>query len=1058
MTTIEIEVLDLLNKHADHLFASFYAVNRQLNHSGKKYLQVKEIVDLCKFVREGKTQDNIKFPHLPYELIDEYGNLLRYPFSVLTHFMDFQRKTIKILSDVFNESRVFDFSWNYSYVLPVLRLFKNYVKLHIYFTQIPDFDKVPIVYGYVYNKKTNEVNEDANYISTFAKDRSTFRLLESELQIVNDHFFGLFKGIINILSRLLSSGLSFEWSLINISDNPSEFDETTPEFPFFKLEYICMIHLEELCESFLFYCFINMKIIGSDSQFADVLSHIVAHKPSLYLHGEFSCEVFKLFEDMRKLRNKRSDDIGPVDRATELARRIVSTREFRCRKLTMILNEFMVAAQYDESILSSKLIILLSIIGFSNFELTSFLTNYSKDTTPSIISLLYRMLQAITYAQNHYSSIERFLIFNFHEFDGPFLDTKIHSFHIPQTDYNRFVTVVQAFNFIDIEHYDNGTKYDLTGLQVTLKRIMASFNKFSTSNGVLHLSPLFNLISSIYFRVNLFVNGSLSFLQFAPLHLYWKFLPSFSLLTKEKHNSHSGHLASLFILSHFYSFDYITPTEYPEYKKTIIDFTQNLFTDIFENVLDWCKSLQNDSLASLRKQTDISVLLNNPEEPKEKQYNKLIDIWVSRESKFNNRQFLKPIYDKMINLSDTMLILKEIGTIQIFEKRVDVLTTLMKKMKNIMINLFENELVQSPFSLTSKIQTTEIIIEFLMTSAGINPSPIIFNCMNKLTSVPILLENLPKIDTTKVVGHISKIYLKFYKTFLTEILPNCFYSSTTQSFLNRKKKLNTNNNIFEGHFFASLSSLKTLYKIIGINGMASIDIISMEIIYKLYSQLLEYMNNNIFQSNDNIPDFISDPLLLQNGPETLNILCHIGAIIKFRELLHKSIPIEKAIDKYSFLNSNNSYKDDILIQQYLDKSNIIKIFKHPLIPKYLISLFSNFYWSNLKYNTIHDAFSNNSHLIINSFEYIISVILRIDHSFNYLLFYKNLLKSVYIGSSKGKENIERKLCNKWPSLPFILLLDHMIKNSKFIDYSNLEPIVSYKIIRSIYTIILGHQK
>jgi len=1052
MTTFEIEVLDVLNQHAEQLKSAFYRVNSQLNMSQEKPLQVKEIVELCRAFKEGRAPDSLKFPNLSYEMVEDYGVLLRYPYQVLCHFIDFQMNTIKALSDVINESKVFDIAWNYAFVLPIMRLFTNYVKLHVFLSQIADIDKVPIVYGYCYNKKAKNELENLSRVTSFVRERTTYKLLESELQIVNDHFFTLFSSIENVMQQVLGASMSYEWSLINISDNPVENEEGSPEFPFFKKDYIVMIHLEEICECFVCYCLINMKVISSGTPFAILLQQIVAHKSTLSLYGETKADLHRVFEDMRKARNKRNDDLSAIDKAKELAIALIPIRDNRCRRLTMILNEFMNAAMYDPSIICSKLIIFLAMIGFSNFEVNCYLSRFNKDTTESLISLIYKLVQTITYCMTNFHIIERFLIFNFREYDGPFLDTKAHSFHIPQSDYNRISLVIEALRTIDIELYDNGQSFDLSGLKMNLQRIMTSFNRFSTSNGILHLSPLFNLISAIYFRVNFYTNGLASFLEFAPLQMYWKHINAFESIAQDRNTHHSGHIASLFALAHFFSFDSITPKENPEVVNKITNHVRKLFSLVYEGVLEWSSHLQNESLAMLRDQTEISSILNK--NPREGKPQKLSDIPASQESLLSNRAYLTPIHDRLTFITDTMLILREIGAIHVYGKKVDVLTTLMSKMKSIMVDLFNKETNQSPYSLLSKIQTTEIIIEHLMTAASIDPSPVIRESLQMLFASPLIFDGDNVTIDPKGIGKLSRLYFTYYQQLLKEDLLMSFFSTTNHSFFNKKKKKSHVIDKNDIHYYASLSSLHVLYGLIGINGMAAIDIIAVETIVRLFEKLTDLIKEALIPQ-EGIPKFSDDPCTFHLANDIISSLCQIGSIVQFRHMLHRSVPEELAIGKFSFLNQKTEMAKDTLLQNRLKGK--VKVFTHPEFPLLFGCLFSHPYWGKIKYNPLHDAFMDNSHLIGGTIDCIVSSLNVQIPDFDTNRLCHKLLKNAYVGINRGKQNIERTLCEKWPSLVMTLILDHIVKQSQIIDYTLLEPVISYRIIRSIYTIVLGNQ-
>ena len=164
----------------------------------------------------------------------------------------------------------------------------------------------------------------------------------------------------------------------------------------------------------------------------------------------------------------------------------------------------------------NKLSIIQSVLGLINFEVQTMLE--MKSDNQSIIEMIEAAANMIILYMKHKDFLKRFLVFNFHEYDGPFLESLSQSFTIPNSNFQHLRLMVQAYHSINIEEYDNGQQYDLRGMEITLLREMSAFNALSKSRGVLHLAPLFTLISSIWFRVNIYNNADMAFLNICELH------------------------------------------------------------------------------------------------------------------------------------------------------------------------------------------------------------------------------------------------------------------------------------------------------------------------------------------------------------------------------------------------------------------------------------------------------------------------------------------------------------------------------------------------------------
>jgi len=1048
--SLEVEQLELLIQQGEKLRSSLYVVNKQLNGGSEKPLQSKEIISLCKALMEGKPKEMVTFPHLSYDDITSYGPKMRYSFCVLNHFVEFQKKTIKVLTDVCSESHIFDLSWNYVFVMPVMRLFTNYVRLHLFVNSIPDIEKVPYVYGYCFSKVAKTDSETSELLSFFLKERDNYRLLESELHILKEHFVGMFKSIVPIIDRLLKSGKQFTWNLLNLQDNPMALAKNSS---FFKPEYIVMIHMNEICECFICFCLMNLDVLSSVVQFSDVMRLLAAYCNTFQLYGDFRIELRRIFEDVRKIRGKRSDDISCLDRSRDTAKQILPDREFIIRKLTMILQDYNNGFSQDPTILQSKLVIVMSILGYANFELMTYFAQYTKDIDPSLLELLHIVMKVVIFGIRNTEQTARFLVYNFREFDSPLLFSKIHSFTMPQSDYQRFMLMIDAFNSLDIEMFDEGTKYDLTGMRVNIMREMATFNRFSTSHGVMHLAPLFNLISSIFFRVDLFVNVESLFTRIVPIQYFWCFKESFMSMVKQNNHKQSGLTVSLLAVAHFYSNDLNTINEWPEFSGFIKDHVNQISDIICENMLTWARSLQFNEMKEFRNQTSISSLLNRKEDNGTKDKPRTFsDVPIGDESLLKNRRLFTPSYEKLECLVECMTNARQMGAIQVFGEKYVIIDEFMTKLSRLLLAFFESGEVTNPFEIVSQMGSASIILQSAMSAAQVNPSEFIAKSKAELQSVKIDIDN-STIKINGPLGHFCNTFKDQYSDFFKGSLMETFYSMTAQAFLS-----NGNSKSSQSHFFASRSALRTLHSIIQTPGMVAIDFAGANTILMLLNQLEPIMSKYLYQNGT--PEFLNNPFVITESPQIIKILCQIGAIQKFRNLLKQSIGVSIQNDSnFGFMNPKVNPHEDLLMNSIIGDHPIIGAFQNELFNSFIGALFASPYWLNLNYNAQHDGFLDNSHLIVGFFDIISGSVMSKNLQFDRQKKYSDIFTQCYKSIISGEElNRARNKRAKWPKMGMILLLDHMIKNSRYADYSLLEPVISYQIIRSIYTQFLREIK
>lgn len=1055
---LKVEHVEVLIEHGNHLLAAFDAVNKKINNGPENPFKNKELVELVKAIKDGKTMDQQRFPHLTADQVLKYGEILRYPFSVVAHYCDFQKKALKLFGDMVNESKSLDITWDYVYVIPILKLFVLYVKLHIFALKINDFNKIPIVYAYCFKKNRGSDNETAASVVQSVNNRlGSMKMLESELQILNDKFFGLFKGMISTISRLVTAGLSFEWCLINISDDPQESDPNSTDYPFFKQEYIVMLNLSLITEALVFFSLINMKVLSNDHQFYESIRNIAVLSPRLQLHGSFSVSMKEIFEDMKRIRNKKSDDLSCFEKSRDSTNAILSTRNFRMRKLTMTLQEVLNSVEADSSLLCSKLVIIMSIVGYAHFDIKACLTNWQEVSAPSVPSLIYRLVQVISRSIARTDIIRRFLVYNFREFDAPYLNSMIHSFNIPQGEYERLMKVILALNTIDIAEYDKGCTYDLSGLKMTLQRVMASFNHFSTSHGVLHLSPLFNLIAAIMFRVEAYEARDRMFLAYCPIHTYWSFIPVFTQIANDANGPHAAHTAIFLALTHFYCLDMHARAELADFQPMIEKHADSLFQAVYNAIYGWARALtateSKDNLYALNKQVSIARvveawdrgedILAKPKDSEESQM-KLADFPIGHESTIRYRKHLTPIFSKLCEISDTFNVLRQIGRIQVFSKSISVFEEMNKRLAEMMVTLFSDAKAEDPFKLVEQVQINNFIIQYIMTAARVDPGPIKHSCMAKLVAAPLLMnDGVASIDRDNL-GHLAQVYIDFYYNFMMSgDLRQMVYAQSSQSFY-AKQGVN---------LYASKASLRSLRSLLGPSGIACIDIMATSCIVKAMEHFFEVAKPSLDSRA-----FAENPFAIEKAREAIETVAHIGAICKFRQLLRQTLEPNDCAGDLAFMAQQAGTPEDVQLNALFKDRNFCNLLRDEknTFAEYFGCLFASEYWGDAKYNARRDAFADNTHL---AGLFLDCVLLAANTKkdlppVDATAFFTSVLRAMYKGIFVGKRNVERKTVTVWSLETLTLLLDHVVISSKIADYSMLEPVVSYRMIRAIYTNIL----
>lgn len=1047
MSDFEIEDVLLLTKHAQRLRVSLSVIHKLLK-SQNSPLQAKEIVDLVKALKDGKGD---KVSNFSAATIDELGKNLRYSYSVLQHLRLFQEAAIDKLNAAANSGRQWDLSMNYPFVAPIMNLYTEYVRLNVFLTLIPDIEKIPITYNFCYKRKTGENCECFEIINTFVNNRTQFTLLEEELQPLSEFIYNMFKGIISVFMRLLTANSSFEWSLLSISDNP---ELCIPPSTFYRPEYLILMNLDKISDWFISFIFINLRMISNDAQIGEAFQILILHRSVFPMHGGITISLKSIFEKMKKIvakAKRKADFDSSIFEKSDL--KIQNSRMYRRTRLVLAFDEAMYSIKVDPNVLPLKLPVVLSLLGFAHFEISTLLeANAKVEVDPSNIALVSALTRLTTLCLKNVDTVQRFLMFNIHEYDAPYLDTKIHSFNIPKTEFDKLELVIQAMRSINIENYDNGTRYDISGLLVMITRVMTSFNKFSTNHGVLHLSELFNLISLIYFHVTVANDIVGTILQSAPLPTYWRFNSQLIQMSKKISHEDAGHISSILGLAHYYSFYVDMIAENQKYKEQISDYVKDAIDIVTGAVIEWSRVLHSNSFAQLQKQVSIANVLFQLQQHDGKKKvvlstKDLANIPVGEESQLENRAVIQSLYTPIRSIILSLDLIQEYGTIQIFDKKINLVESLVQKFSGFVKSIFEKEPIAPPADFLNKITAAEYIIHIAMSSLSVNPRTIIKKGFDDIRTASVRKGDYG-YHVEGELGYLPTIFQEFYKNFFTKTIKNTYYSNTTQAFMP-----SSSNSTEKPSNYASRAALRNLHELLKTPGIAVIDILAVDTINTLMTKLSDLLTPYKTDKDAVKKSYIDDPSTIVESSDILGYLCHIGAILKFRKLLRQSIKFDKdAEPDYQFLAQFNSPQEDECLNLKIKNHALLPLFTNESFAYIFGGLMGSDFWDGIEYDILNDGFHNNSHLLVLTFDALVGATIANKSDYSYQNKFCNIISQTASGISNGQDHyVQSKKKNPYPATYMYLLLDHIIRSSYYADYSMLEQYVSYQYIRSLYT-------
>ncbi|EAY21283.1 hypothetical protein TVAG_166580 [Trichomonas vaginalis G3] len=1082
MSTFQFDHCVVLNQHAERLKAALYNVNKTINPKENSVLQSKEIKDLCKAIKDGKTMDQEKFPHLDNDKITHYGGFLRTPFSVLNHYMNFQGRAIDALRDALNESKIFDISWNYIYVIPVLKLFVNYCQLNFFVNHIKDLDRVVMVYRYCYFKNQSHECPTAQALLKTLQERQGFKILDAELQQVNEKFRALFKSIIAIISRLLKAGSGYTWKDLNLSDNPNPADKDNI---FIKPEYIIMQNMKLITEAFTYFCIVRGEVLHEERIFADAFLDILAHNTQIHLCGEFTLDIQDIISEFSKVKqSKKSFDVSILNSVDSRREDLVRNRLYRQRKLAMILREYHTVATYNFDTILPKLPIIQAIMGYANFEILSgvFMTDdkYFNKLKPedknNIASTLIGLIEAasemiILFARNKFE-VARFLVYNFREYDGPFLDTEIHSFNLPNENFQRLSKIKDALKSVDISAFDNGTKYDVSGLSMALMREMSFFNSYSRSRGLAHLAPLFTLISSIYTRINLYNTLDLAFLEICQLHRLWGYNKFFqeNVAIDDKKSHLMEKAATLLYLAHFYQYDIPSLAEVENYKDDMKEFLKTSKKIVADNISHFAFKLRDNSLPELVNQTKPSIAIQvraeaHREAGQPVKAKKPSQLPIGQESILTNRKLLTFIDNATQAMDKLFIDVKQIGSVQSFGETV----TVYEDIKNGLMNYFAGSFwkkvkADSPFAVDDILNETKVILQHATNAALLDYTVEYDKIFNTLTQISIVKSDHLTVEADKS-GALATIMGNMYRNFLKTILPNSYFSNVSQMFVSSAKNSDLPSQL------GSPNAIRVIYNILGAKGLAMIDIIACEVFAEVGEQLAKEMSNGkypdiivkAFNENSSKPNqwlkgAAQDPGFEPTATKASELMIHLGAISRFRRLLRSSVPFkQKELTEYPYLAQTIKPENDEVLGPLLVNTNIQKLMSSENAPQIFGSALISIYWYDLKYEIGTNAFPNDGHLFAMGFEAVVAAAKKERVTLRSIM--KDFVATLYYTMPAAHDiNNLRAKKGKWPKQHMVLLIDHIVQNSNYVDYAILEQVLPFSTIRHVYANIFAQSK
>ena len=1010
----QLEAIHELNRHAERLLAALYSVLKEFESEEFQFMNSPEA---AKFLK-GSSKDPKFLAFMTSERVEQWGRLLRHPYAVLQHLRCWQMEAHKGLFDAQSQSGDLDITWNYVFGFPLMQLFTNYVKLHLFLIQLPKAQLSVQLYRRClafFGKQ----DQNLDGLLNFLKSRETLKPVEAELQGLQDHLSSGFKAILPAMQMALGAAPTFPWRMLSLVEKPRPL---LPSDIFFREEYLVLIHLTEICECFVLFGILFMQFLVSDPFFMDAFVLVYSYCLVLHLYGSLNIDIKQLFTQVKKFKDKRLEiDMQFLDAGEAGWGRQKSSQGYCRRKLTTLIKDFIAACKVDASIPCTKHPIALSLLGFASFELQlAFALKTSKPALEpwpvgDISELMFWFVKLVSIMTQMIPDLRRFFLFNLREFDCNYLDTLAHSYVIPQTVYKKIATLVSALRTLNIEDFDNGEDLDLYPCLSIAGSICSAFNKFGESKGITHLSQLLQLVSGCSFRLTMFQDPFGLILNISMVHKFWQYLDHLTAIANDFNDPNAKYNVFVLHMCHFYGMDEAAVAEIPFLRTQIKNSYDNGGRLMVNTIFSWFKGLQDQCFSDFRQQMSATTAIH------------ATDV-AGKESQLNARKKLKPADVLLQKITYTLAALQDLGVIYVLGEEHNVFAELSAKIETIMSTLFFKEETSPPMELTKKIQTARWALQQICSAANFPFHHTVHKNLLALSSGS---------DGDDKLGPIAQGYRKMYVQLAKEALKSAYFSNNQEMFVPASGSQSGHSTVYH---YMSLPALHALHELIGTTGCYAIT----KALAALAGHLTKPLASTLAQVLKNRSSFEDGFCQFADSEKIIRELGHVSAVLRLRDMLRpfsggtENIPTQPEFD----VDVINAMKD----------AGIVDVITDVTVTKVLGALLSAPYWEKFDYDVAHDAITDNSHLWARTFDAWIGTAIHEDKGKQVEFFYDQLFLDALSAIAKGREVYSAKIkAGKWPGMNLIILVDHLVTVSRYADYSQLERRVAYQYIRSLYT-------
>jgi hypothetical protein len=839
-------------------------------------------------------------------------------------------------------------------------------------------------------------------ILDFANDRGTsLKTLEAELQPLEDLLFSFFKSVLPALQLALGASATFPWRTLNICDKP---EVNLPSELFFRPNYVVFMHLSDVVDGFLLFGALFVHRLQDAAIALDTWLLAYKYSSHVHLYGSANVEVKPIVLAMKGYKKLSGLDVSFLDGADSGLSRHRANQSLKWHWLALLLRDYVAACQIDASTICAEWGLGLSLLGFASFELCNAFKMHQSRPSPEkaggkqwdprdLVELLFHFVKLNGVISKNIADLRRFIVYNLREFDAPFLDTVVHSYLLPPELVTSLETLREALQQIDIEDYDRGTPLDLGRCLSVVESTTVDFNAYGVSHGVSHLTTLMQLLSGLSLRLTLYEDGFLGWLRVSKLHQFWQYIDCLSIIIGRHSTDATAHFHVTVIHAyHFFAFDEPAIAEVGGLSATIHAAYESGLAAVAQTVFNWFKSLQ-DSLVQL---SPGEIAAGDP----------------------GHVQRLRSADRHLQKATFTLAELGELGTIQVIGTDHTCALEVADQVEGMVANLFlKTKNVYPPAELQRRLDAAKWSFQQICAAARVNFCQAIARNVGDLAAADDRAASL------------ALAYRDHYVQLARDVLPGAYFSNTQQTFVAVNAKLGAPS------AFTSLAALQALRDVIGGPGCCLIHRALAQLACQIAGELCAAFGR-LLAGRSAVWD--SGVLQVQDPGVLIGRLGHVCAVLRLREMVRPFADAPKL--------APHEDTDVVGVLQAPMK----ELINNPSTVQLFATLFANSYWESFNYDIAHDAARDNSHLWAWFFDIFVACAANAGTQITPDLFYRQLflqsISSIHKASAQGG-----KRRGQYQGLELLILLDHIVSESRYANYSQLEQYVSYQFIRSLYT-------